>query len=301
MEAHSRRRRIWLGAALAAIVIVIVVGVIKFRDNAGAPNAPDRADASQTQTPTPSPAPTPASFGREQNDAIGYDNVPWGTDAAKVALNTDEYSSTCAEVLGPVVAKIIGAPVPFPSRENLEAAKSVNAMGIGAQAPTFKVRFPDFISMGRSGNDPDHVCYGFVDRRFAFAVTYLGTADDDGGKALEKVKQKYRRAGSILANDWGEERLPDWLIGGFVPRLQGSVFKRGESNTRVYYLEESYSAQSQNPSVYLVFIPNAYWQDMQQRWRKLAADAAAEALAKEQKERQLHEQQKDEKLRRAIQ
>lgn len=165
-------------------------------------------------------------------------------------------------------------------------------MGVPNVSSSVPPKVPDFLSF--ASDDSDN-CPGFVDEKFALGITYLGTAQEDQGRALSQISQKYKKAGTLQENDWGKSPL---LQIDFGPPIKGTLFRKEDTNTRIYYLQRG---DSDDPMLYVVAIPNSYFVMIENQWQKEVLDKRA-VVAKQVEEQKLKKQQEaDKRVQQAIQ
>ena len=203
MKGHHFRRNRTLGGqprtctvkcTLVAALLLFVAGVSTGCNKGSDTPAATVEKPKQAQS---IPAVPQVVFGIEQNDSGGHKGVPWGTDQGSMKLKSDD--GFCSEDGSKLVAKLVGPPLL--SGEDVEMSNELNKMGVANVPPSIPPKMPNSLSFS---SDDSGSCLGFVDEKFALAITYIGTAQQDQGRALTQISQKYQKAGTVQENDWGE-------------------------------------------------------------------------------------------------
>jgi hypothetical protein len=211
-------------------------------------------------------------FGAEQNDSAGFDGIPWGTPASDERFHHE--GSYDADSYKTYLGKVVGPPVDWPDDDNVRLYEAASSR-IASWQPTL----PHGIGM----NMKDGVtCYGFYDDKFAFAFQFVGDVGDSDAeaKALAATRSKYPVLKTVAAESWGDppnQTLSPYLV-RFTGDHSGYLFRRGETNTRIYLFRHD-----------LMYIPQFYLSAVRERWKTVYGEAAA-AAAKQQREQK--EQQK---------
>lgn len=296
MKGHHFRRNRTLGGqprtctvkcTLVAALLLFVAGVSTGCNKGSDTPAATVEKPKQAQS---IPAVPQVVFGIEQNDSGGHKGVPWGTDQGSMKLKSDD--GFCSEDGSKLVAKLVGPPLL--SGEDVEMSNELNKMGVANVPPSIPPKMPDSLSFS---SDDSGSCLGFVDEKFALAITYIGTAQQDQGRALTQISQKYQKAGTVQENDWGGTPLPQI---DFVPPIKGTLFRKGGTNTRIYYLQRG-DRDDPNPMLYAAVIPNSYFVAIEEQWQKQILDNRAEVAKQVQQLKLKNQQEEAKRVQQAIQ
>jgi hypothetical protein len=207
--------------------------------------------AQETRSMQQEQAARASQFGLEQNDAEGYDGLAWGSaPSANAGAKQAE-----ARQPGRNLQKIVGAPghadrygqyVGDPNGELLYYVDEKSS-------PTF-----DYLVNEQTGT-----VYAYYDGKLAYTVAKLSGDYRDVEAALDK---KFSVEGEIRADTWGNgsndalNSHGSHVDGVFV----GRVYRRGDTNTRIYLLQEVVNGFSDE--LVLLYIPNAYLMQIHDEW-----------------------------------
>jgi predicted RNA-binding Zn-ribbon protein involved in translation (DUF1610 family) len=277
----GRKPLIVIGTAVA-IMLVGIAAALAYKSHAT--SATDSQAQAATQQPT---------FGTDQNDLEGYNKVPWGTpisefnkvqQSASTALtqsnspfvsnagpSSDSYQPETTNRFisegtdAKMVAKIFGVP---------DAARSI--AGVDLSDTNWGLVPKKFQSVKK-----DDIEYVFYDGKFVMAYSQLNASSYD---AVRSDLAKFPQIDTISAS-WALQQLeenPDRM------EIQALVFKRAATNTRIFLIQaiEHMSIGMNSTSVFLIYIPNAYYEAIRGDIFSNQARAVAEAQAKESQKQQ---------------
>jgi hypothetical protein len=226
----------------------------------------------QNTPPATPPDPPKPTFSNVQNDQQGYADVEWGTATTDLDPNAAGESGSCFFSSGDhreeneAVAAAFGAP----TRDTVVAGTVLST----------SLDFSDVPAKCKSVTKGD-VNLIFYDDKLAMAFTHLDAHNYDA--IASDMAAKFTEMDGSSVN-WGGGAMSD----GDSTSVKVRLFKRGDTNTRVFLLKRiSHMGIGMNvSSVYLLYIPNIYYQNMQDEIAKTKRERQAQQLAEQQKREQ---------------
>jgi len=216
--------------------------------NVGPVNAPARVTTTSYQPA----AQASLRFGTEQNDPEGYNGLAWGSSQSADSVGqridpVDNLQRILNKVIGaPGQAKRYGQYVGDPNGELL-------FVGYGVGRPKFEY------SLDKQADT--YLIY--FEGRLALIVTRL---KGDYAQVESDLERKYSPGREIAADSWGDGS--NEAVASHGSRVDGifigKLFKRGETNTRIYLLQEVVNGFKSD--LYLVYIPNTYFSAIHDEW-----------------------------------
>ena len=261
------RQVIWLAVGICAAAL-------------GCTSSPVRADLEQAEQRhqeqtqearkmQQAQAPALLQFGLEQNDSDGYDGLAWGSAPSANA----EAKQVEGHQPGHNLQKVVGAPGhadrygQYVGDPNGELLYYVDA----GSSPTFDYMF----------NEQKETYYAYYKGKLAYTVAKLSGDYRDVEAALDK---KFSVEGEIRADTWGNgsndalNSHGSHVDGVFI----GRMYRRGDTNTRIYLLQEVVNGFSDE--LVLLYVPNAYLMQIHDEWWHRFQ--AKEQSAREKEERE---------------
>ena len=204
-----------------------------------------------------------SQFWSAQNDQQGYADIKWGTKVTNVDPNATaepewRFSNDLQE--NEVVASALGVPTRDTTVVGVVLSTSINFSLVPSK---FKLV------------DKGDVKLIFYADEFAMAFSKLDAHNYDA--IASELASKFREMGSSSA-EWGGGAASD----GDNTRLNIRLFKRGETNTRIYLLKRTDhmgGAGMNISSVYMLYVPNYYFNNIQQDIFSLKAGKEAQQKA----------------------
>jgi hypothetical protein len=231
-------------------------------------------DGTQTAGRDTNPDGTEAHrFWSAQNDEQGYADVKWGTAITDLDPNATGNLASCFFSNGgdrqenEVVAAALGTS----TRDTVVAGTVLSTSMDFSVVPT-KCKS---ITKG-------DVALVFYYDRFAMAFTHLNAHNYDA--IASEMMSKFPEVGSRTAT-WGGGAMSD----GDSTSLSIRVFKRGDTNTRIFLLKRSDHlgcCGTDISSVYLLYVPNFYYEKIQEDISKLKGEQRAQKIAEQNKTEQ---------------
>jgi hypothetical protein len=212
---------------------------------------------------------------------VGFDQIPWGTPE----YNGDEldkrfhFENGDCDSYTKDLARVVGPPVDWPSANDLGFADAVSASGVGQQYVFYTPKLPQGVNVRMKD---ERICYGFLDSKFAFAFSYVGQG------AYLATKEKYPLLKAVDKASWGDPpstSLPPHLV-RYTANETGYLFRRGDTNTRIYLFRES-----------LMYIPQGYLLAIRERWNDEYKKAKVEAAERQRQ----YEEQRTQAVEKAVQ
>jgi len=282
MSSDGSHRRIVVGV-LITVTVIIGFFAIRFAINQNASSngtGIDQTQASEIQAQDP----PPPTFGNDQNDSEGYDGVPWGfsltaflkkdqltqstdadtqsdtnqNDGSNTSSNPDgvtQYNKSTAESgissdeeIGQAIAKLLGVP----NDNQLYYEQLAWGVANASTKPTLEMALipPTIQYVTRSNTD-------YVFYRGQLAMIILPIDSSNFGSVKSNLQSKFTDFGPI-DESWNSGKLQG--SDGNVS-LNGELFKRGTTNTRIFLVSYSYFLFG---AAKLIYIPNHYWALIQQ-------------------------------------
>jgi hypothetical protein len=209
------------------------------------------------------------TFSTAQNDQQGYADVKWGTASTDLDPNAAGESSSCF--------------VPSGDREGNEAVAA--AFGVQTRdtvvAGTVLSTSLDFSAVPakcKSVTKAD-VKLIFYDDKLAMAFSHLDAHNYES--IASEMASKFAELDGWSVN-WGGGAMSD----GDSTSLNVRLFKRGNTNTRVFLLKETFHmgcCGTNVSSVYLLYVPNADYLRIRGDMGKMRRDKEAQQVAEKQK------------------
>lgn len=213
-----------------------------------------------------------AIFTNVQNDQQGYADAKWGSGVADVDPNVAGESERCFLASRDDIEEneAIAAAFGVPTRDTVAA---------GAVLST-SLDFSVVPAKCKSVTKGD-VKLIFYDGKLAMAFTHLDAHNYDA--IASEMASKFAEMDGWSVN-WGGGATDD----GDSTSVNVRLFKRGDTNTRVFLLKSvSHTGIGMNiSSVYLLYVPNAYYQNAQEDMAKLKREQQAQQVAEQQKKEQ---------------
>lgn len=268
----------WVAIGGVAVVFVVIMLAAASRNSSGR-----AASGSSAESQTP----PPPTFGAEQNDSEGYNKIAWGTSLSDFDKVQRAASATLVHDQLPFVSNSEFAPSSYQSEPNgrfvSEESKMVAKLfgvpdakrsiaGVDLSDTNWVLVPKKFQSVKK-----DDVEYVFYDGKFSMAFSQLNARSYDAVKA--ELASKYAEMGTV-SDSWVLQQLeenPDKM------GLQATIYKRGQTNTRVFLIKEveHMSIGMKSTSVYLLYVPNAYYEAIRAEIARNESSAAAESQANE--------------------
>lgn len=275
------------GARSGVVVITILLlaaGVMTACKSSPAASAD--AHAAQPQ------AAQTSDFGMEQNDTEGYNKIPWGTALADFDKIQKSAATTISANNSPFVSNVSATSSSYePSMTNSfvgeEPRMFAKAFGVpsdGRQLMGIDISNPNWSLVPNKFQavKKDDVEYEFYNGKFVMAFSHLDAHNYEAIRS--NIASKYSVIDTV-SDGWAMQQLeenPDKM------EVQGEVFKRGNTNTRIFLIRmiEHTGIGMDSTSLYLAYIPNSYFQAIRSDIARNASNAQAEARAKQAQKQQ---------------
>lgn len=190
-----------------------------------------------------------SAFGTTQNDSQGYAGHLWDSTTTDGLTPHDPMSDYN------ILVKAIGPPGDVINGTFLESEDTS----------------PKIAMFSSSDGEVD---YGFYDKHLAFALAHMNEPFTTIQSDLQK---KYQLVEDIDPSTFGDGQAPARWNGS---NFAGSLYKRGNSNTRVYLMQELREG-GDDGDVYLLYIPNKALQDLRNSWWSTYSAVRDKNLAKQ--------------------
>jgi hypothetical protein len=191
---------------------------------------------------------TNSQFGAAQNDPQGYDGLAWGSPPATHVVQLDPGGD-----LQPILNKVFGAPGTTEQIGRYRGDPRGDLFFEAYEAGTPKFDYAFDHSKGTS--------YLYYQGQFALVITTLHDYD----RAESELNRKYSVGREITADSWGDGSNEVALVGSRVHGiLVGRVYRRGETNTRIYLLQQIIDGFKRD--IFLIYIPEAYFRAIHDEW-----------------------------------
>ncbi len=262
---NQRTIAIVLTGALA-LLLIVVVAVIRSDRNSKSSRLPSEQSAAAP------PEPPKLTFSNVQNDQQGYADAKWDTAITDLDPNAAGEPGSCFVPSGDTEENEVVAAAFGVQTRNTVVAGTVLSTSLDFSVVPAKCKS---ISKG-------DVKLIFYDDKLSMAFSHLNAHNYE--LIASEMASKFTEMDGWSVN-WGGGAMSD----GDSTSLNVRLFKRGNTNTRVFLLKQTDHmgcCDTNVSSVYLLYVPNSNYLRIREDMEKAKSDQEAQRVVEQQKREQ---------------